>query len=353
MAKKPKKDYKKESKKERQKKKKHLISDDNGDLNQQLRDLGLQTKDIAGDGNCLFRSLADQYFGHDNQHMVIRQKVCDYLEENEETYQFFVEDDLSFEDYLKNMRCDGTYGGNMVLVAFAKSYEVDIKVYQPGLIYVIEANDNQTSDRTMHIAYHDWEHYSSIRNRDGPFEGLPEINVVSREKEEEETMEEEAYDSKEKAVLNACPDAGIRQIRRLLRKYKGDTNKVIDDLYESQDLSIDNDGPAIESNTNNLTDTVGQEQVPIARSVEPETAKGDLIGEKEDEEPIQLKTTETCRKRETINPKRISASDRKKEAKRKQKEAKLVRAQARAANRATANKSEVEHTAQLMKEMYI
>lgn len=48
------------------------------------------------------------------------------------------------------MRKDGTYGGNMELVAFAQLHEVDIKVYQPGTIYVIEGkeNDNVKDDRS-------------------------------------------------------------------------------------------------------------------------------------------------------------------------------------------------------------
>jgi hypothetical protein len=47
------------------------------------------------------------------------------------------------------MRKDGTYGGNMELVAFAQLYEVDIKVYQPGTIYVIEGkeNDNMNEEK--------------------------------------------------------------------------------------------------------------------------------------------------------------------------------------------------------------
>lgn len=32
--------------------------------------------------------------------------------------------------------------------------------------------------------------------------------------------------------MSACPDANMVKIRRLLRKYKGDTDKVIDALYE-------------------------------------------------------------------------------------------------------------------------
>lgn len=92
---------------------------------------------MSGDGNCLFRALSDQYHGSDKQHREVRQQVCQYLRDNEEEYQYFVEDDRSFEQHVSCMERDGTYGGNMELAAFARLSGVDIKVYQPGLMYVV------------------------------------------------------------------------------------------------------------------------------------------------------------------------------------------------------------------------
>lgn len=59
------------------------------------------------------------------------------MRDNEENYKFFVEDDQSFEHHVECMSQDATYGGNMELAAFAKMREVDIKVYQPGMMYNI------------------------------------------------------------------------------------------------------------------------------------------------------------------------------------------------------------------------
>lgn len=84
----------------------------------------------------VIRSLSDQYHGHDGNHKAVRQEVCHYLRENEETYKFFVEDDQSFEHHVECMSQDATFGGNMELVAFAKLKKVDIKVYQPGMMWV-------------------------------------------------------------------------------------------------------------------------------------------------------------------------------------------------------------------------
>lgn len=80
------------------------------------------------------RALSDQYYGQDSRHKEIRQEVCQFLRENEENYKFFVEDDQSFDHHVECMSQDATYGGNMELAAFAKMKEVDIKVYQPGMM---------------------------------------------------------------------------------------------------------------------------------------------------------------------------------------------------------------------------
>ncbi|KAG1176077.1 hypothetical protein G6F70_003650 [Rhizopus microsporus] len=335
------------------------------DLNSQLKKLNLCTKDITGDGNCLFRALSDQYYGRDSKHKVIRQEICRYLKENEEIYKFFVEDDQSFDSHLNNMQQDGTFGGNMELAAFAKLYKVDIKVYQPGLIYVIkgvdegeeEEEDEEEPRQVLHIAYHDWEHYSSVRNVDGPFTGPPEIKEerVQKEEQDDEGKEEDVLDSKEKVILNACPDVSIYMIRRMLKKYKGDTDKVIDRFYElrvtekdkdihlKERLEIDNDG-----NVEHLPLPEQGEEKGEEKDEEKDTEEKD----KEEIEKDKERDKETTEKEK---PKKMSASERKKEAKRRQKEAKLMKERAKAARRAQREKEEEKSTnePQTMKELCI
>ncbi|KAI7856370.1 hypothetical protein BDC45DRAFT_549285 [Circinella umbellata] len=216
---------------------------DTGNLESQLSNLNLCTKDISGDGNCLFRALSDQFHGYDTEHKTIRHDICQFLKENQEEYQYFVEDDQPFDYHLECMKKEGTFGGNMELAAFARMCQVDIKVYQPGLIYIIRGiSESEEAEQTLHIAYHSWEHYSSVRNIEGPFSGPPEIKDIQesslKQNEEEEEEENDLLDSKEKAVLAACPDTNIRKIRRLLRKHKGDPDKVIEVLYE---LPVENE----------------------------------------------------------------------------------------------------------------
>jgi OTU domain-containing protein 3 len=68
---------------------------------------------MRGDGNCLFRSVADQIEGNENNHYFYRTSAIDYMEENQDHFKFFIEDDRSFEDYIKEMKKDGIWGGNL------------------------------------------------------------------------------------------------------------------------------------------------------------------------------------------------------------------------------------------------
>ncbi|KAI8636727.1 hypothetical protein BD408DRAFT_448184 [Parasitella parasitica] len=387
-------------------------------LDAQLENLGLCTKSIAGDGNCLFRSLSDQYHGHDGNHKVIRKEICQYLRENEETYKFFVEDDQSFENHVECMSQDATFGGNMELAAFARLKEVDIKVYQPGMIYIINGNENENEQedvegaekqrQILHIAYHSWEHYSSVRNIDGPNLGPPEIkmeeNIVDTSKDESYVNIDEKNEltSKEKVVRNAHPDASIHKIRRLLIKYKGNPDKVIDIIYDLEHQHLKNQiednetayheiiGTVVKSTAEATIfasipttlpqkmqqevvsienmENVGKDDLRIKVMENKKTSDNKAAVEKEEEIPyhLQYRVIEYRVIEVSKEHKKLSAADRKKEQKKRQKENRLMKERAKAARKAGYNLSKhqvvegedgtaktVVIVTKSMKEMYI
>ncbi|KIJ64353.1 hypothetical protein HYDPIDRAFT_175683 [Hydnomerulius pinastri MD-312] len=184
-------------------------------LTEQLRSLGLYAAHTLGDGNCLFRALCDQLYGSPAHHLQLRKDICDWIESHSQRYEPFCEDERGLSAHLRCMREQGTYGGHLELSAFAHFSRRNVKVIQPGLVYVIEWNaggdviadqsastshgDEQLSDarekrrlrkqqqqreeslqevaagETVYVAYHDWEHFSSIRNLRGPHTGLPNV----------------------------------------------------------------------------------------------------------------------------------------------------------------------------------
>ncbi|KAF8553262.1 cysteine proteinase [Imleria badia] len=185
-------------------------------LTGQLRSLGLYAAHTLGDGNCLFRALSDQLYGSPSHHLQLRKDICDWIETHSQRYEPFCEDERGLTAHLRCMRERGTYGGHLELSAFAHFVRRNVKVVQPGLVYVIEWNaggeaiaDQSTSPAmqadsqpmearerrrprkqqqqreevseqeeasdTIYVAYYDWEHFSSIRNLRGPHTGLPNV----------------------------------------------------------------------------------------------------------------------------------------------------------------------------------
>ncbi|EPQ55723.1 cysteine proteinase [Gloeophyllum trabeum ATCC 11539] len=209
------------------------------DLHQQLRAMGLYAANTLGDGNCLFRALSDQLYGTESYHLQLRQQVCNWIEAHKDRYAPFCDDERGLDTHLRCMRQPATYGGHMELSAFAHMTKRDVKVVQPGLVYVIEwaaggdfdepaqpssgpssepdtsvddpaldarerrrllrekkreakerkqkekeiqqqviedTNDeDEDSHATVYVAYYDWEHFSSIRNIRGPHTGPPRV----------------------------------------------------------------------------------------------------------------------------------------------------------------------------------
>lgn len=130
----------------------YLAEDENFQkFSTQLARLGLELRDVTGDGNCCFRALSDQMNGNESNHLEYRKRVCTYMRQNREEFEPFVaaliddEDEQqqqsnvssvelnrklfnrkldAFEKYIKNLEQAGTYADNGCLVAFARLYQV-------------------------------------------------------------------------------------------------------------------------------------------------------------------------------------------------------------------------------------
>jgi hypothetical protein len=61
--------------------------------------------------------------------------------------------DNEWERYLERMSHGGTYGDNIEIRAFAKAFNVDVKIYNHGNSYYVKA-DEQGTRPVVHIAYH-------------------------------------------------------------------------------------------------------------------------------------------------------------------------------------------------------
>merc|ERR1719498_1177582 len=69
----------------------------------QLAALECRVKTVEADGNCLFRSLADQLGGDEGDHRRRRREICEYIAAHREWFEPFMEDDEPFDDYVARM----------------------------------------------------------------------------------------------------------------------------------------------------------------------------------------------------------------------------------------------------------
>jgi hypothetical protein len=277
-------------------------------LAHQLASQSLYIKEIIGDGNCLFRSLADQLGDSSISHAQIRHEVVTHLRRHAEMYAAFVEED--FDVYLDRMAQDGVYGDNLEVVGFANAYGRRVKIYQPDLAYVV-APEKPSEGDMLHIAYHSWEHYSSIRNKDGPHDGPPcvSIKAVDLPPLPERAADAPASDM-EKICLASVPGSTLDRVRETMEKCEGKLNDAVEMLLEEQ----------------------AQADVESAlqdRAVAPEAESGEADGALETEARLQdtldheRTRASKCSAKQQV--KRISARERKEQAKKAQKEAALER----------------------------
>jgi NACalpha-BTF3-like transcription factor len=140
---------------------------DTRELNNVLADDGLTIHVIDGDGNCLFRSIADQITGDQELHMAFRTRIMKYIKDHADHFRLFMEDDESFEAYMDRMTQGEEWGGHQELYAASQCLNVNITVYQLNApSYILPANPNDKGDKDakppkdIRISYHGDCHYN-------------------------------------------------------------------------------------------------------------------------------------------------------------------------------------------------
>jgi len=92
---------------------KSVQTTDNGDhdistFTERLKSQGFVIHDVVGDGNCLFRTIADQIEGDEHQHRKYRQIAVNHLAKYKAHFQAFMDKTEDINSYLNKMKLDGT-----------------------------------------------------------------------------------------------------------------------------------------------------------------------------------------------------------------------------------------------------
>ncbi|KAJ5178024.1 uncharacterized protein N7500_000723 [Penicillium coprophilum] len=164
-----------------------------------LQERGLYALPTEGDGNCLYYSLSDQLYGDTHHADEIRQLLANHMASNKDYFMQFVvaeggerrrpkraaasayatrsadvsaptQEDMErrFQEMIATSRKNGEWGSSEHLQAFCQAFKVDLNVYTMD---GCQCPPNQPRD-VVHVAFHDFKHYSSVRGIDGKHEGL-------------------------------------------------------------------------------------------------------------------------------------------------------------------------------------
>ncbi|XP_068569276.1 OTU domain-containing protein 4 [Cebidichthys violaceus] len=124
-----------------------------------LKSLDLHRKKIAKDGSCLFRAVAEQVLHCQSLHTNVRAKCVEFLKENRESYEAFIEGD--FEDYLFKLQDPQQWVGEVEINALAVMYKRDFLIFQEPGKPAVNITDNNFKDK-VRLCFLNGNHYDSV-----------------------------------------------------------------------------------------------------------------------------------------------------------------------------------------------
>ena len=198
-------------------------------ISEQLKQSNLAMQEVKADGNCLFRAIADQLDGNQHNHDMYRQNIVEYIKQCEDDFAPFVEDDVDFETYVKNMKDDAEWGGQIELTACSRLYSVNIVIYHLDAPTYVIKNEVEKGSDTIKLSYHDGEHYNSVRNVCDIDSGEPvcKYKIINplREKENGDTLRDDDVSGGE-WQLSAAQIRKQKRMERKARKKKKEREKI-------------------------------------------------------------------------------------------------------------------------------
>uniref|UniRef100_A0A0B6YBP0 ubiquitinyl hydrolase 1 n=1 Tax=Arion vulgaris TaxID=1028688 RepID=A0A0B6YBP0_9EUPU len=122
---------------------------------------GFLIKKMGEDGACLFRSVADQVYGDQEMHGIVRKHCLDYMSKNADFYSQYVTEDFTM--YINRKRLDSCHGNHLEIQAITELFNRPVEVYQ----YSLEPMNTfdtayKTDNPPIRLSYHGNVHYNSI-----------------------------------------------------------------------------------------------------------------------------------------------------------------------------------------------
>lgn len=122
---------------------------------------GFIIKIMVPDGACLFRSVADQVYGDQDWHAIVRGHCMDYMTKNADYFSQFVTED--FATYIARKRLDSCHGNHVEMQALSEMYNRNIEVFTYSTEPINTFHTlNKTDNDPIRVSYHRNVHYNSV-----------------------------------------------------------------------------------------------------------------------------------------------------------------------------------------------
>eukprot|EP00798_Chlamydomonas_sp_ICE-L_P015261 gene15262-21344_t len=215
--------------------------------------------------------------GNEGLHTKLRKQVVDYMRETPDDFAPFVEDDETLESYLKRMQKDGIWAGNMEVVAACHVLKCNVVIHQQGSpCWSVKSYPD--SAPTLHLSYHDGQHYNSVRNADDYGAGVPEP-VVIKPASNRDDCEGDGQEGGE----DGPSEQQVLMWEKALKQCGGDIEAAIEWVIEQLSNEVDDEGQQAEENGTPppLEHVPGDPQTSINAAQQRETtpSEGLLVGE--------------------------------------------------------------------------
>lgn len=126
-----------------------------------LRKKGYNIKKMDEDGACLFRAVADQVYGDQDMHGVLRKLCMDYMTKNSDYFSQYVTE--PFDKYVERKRHEKAHGNHIEMQALSEMFNRPIEVYHYSQEPInIFTGMHKTDNDPIRLSYHRNVHYNSI-----------------------------------------------------------------------------------------------------------------------------------------------------------------------------------------------
>ncbi|XP_045623401.1 uncharacterized protein [Procambarus clarkii] len=128
-----------------------------------LESQGLYRKQVARDGSCLFRAVAEQVLMTQTEHVKVRALCLEYMMLYKDDFQPFL--DIPLDHHVFKLQDVREWGGHTEIIAMSRLFQVDFLIYQEIGQMPVKATEN-SYPKTLMLSYTHGNHYDIVYQKD-------------------------------------------------------------------------------------------------------------------------------------------------------------------------------------------